>query len=296
MLSLTRENYPLEYLHQLGIMKEETWFDRTKCGIDQLNQLGGLYKGLNVVAARPGMGTHSFVASIAANLISVQHSVVIFSQPYNLVKWKRYLASNIYAISQSEKGNDLSDKSAKEIDAYLKKHGSIRIVEYCNYEELEYGILQTSSCTLVVIDSLQEIHFSYTSVSYEDSRIEANRIAEKLATLSIDMKTPFILLSQLNRNPERRCGIEGKVPQMGDLRDCDIEQYAKTIIFLFRPEYYHVTVDWQDGHDIKNKIQVIVDKNFDYPNGDFWLDFDYKNHRIGGMPVIDININHTLPF
>jgi len=293
MLTLTRENYPLEYLHQLGIKKEETWFDRTKCGIDQLNQLGGLYKGLNVVAARPGMGAHSFVASIAANFISVQRSVAIFSQPYNLEKWKRYLASNIFAISQSAKGNDLAGKNAEELDAYLKKYGSIRIVEYRNYEELEYGILQTTSCALIVIDSLQEIHFSHTSIFYEDSRVEANRIAEKLAALSADQKSPFILLSQLNRNPERRCGVEGKIPQLSDFRDCDIEQYAKTIIFLFRPEYYHVTVDWKDGHDLKNKIQVIVDKNFDCPNGDFWLEFDYKNHRIGGMPTVNKNIDHA---
>ncbi|MBA4053208.1 MAG: replicative DNA helicase, partial [Marivirga sp.] len=66
-------------------------------------------------------------------------------------------------------------------------------------------------------------------------------------------------LSQLSRGVETRGG--DKRPQLSDLRESgSIEQDADIVMFLYRPEYYKITVD-EEGLPTQGMGEVIIAKH-----------------------------------
>ena len=75
------------------------------------------------------------------------------------------------------------------------------------------------------------------------------------------MDIPIIALSQLNRGVESREGIEGKRPQLSDLRESGaIEQDADIVCFIHRPEYYKIYQD-ERGNDLRGLAEIIIAKH-----------------------------------
>jgi replicative DNA helicase len=65
----------------------------------------------------------------------------------------------------------------------------------------------------------------------------------------------------LNRGVESREGLEGKRPQLSDLRESGaIEQDADMVLFVHRPEYYHIYQD-DSGRDLHGMAQIIIAKH-----------------------------------
>jgi replicative DNA helicase len=84
---------------------------------------------------------------------------------------------------------------------------------------------------------------------------------------------PIIALSQLNRGVEGRTGIEGKRPQLSDLRESGaIEQDADMVCFIHRPEYYKITEDAQ-GNSLLGIAEIIVAKHRNGATADVQLKF-----------------------
>ena len=87
------------------------------------------------------------------------------------------------------------------------------------------------------------------------------------------MNIPIIALSQLNRGLENREGNEGKRPQLSDLRESGaIEQDADMVLFVHRPEYYHIYQD-DNGRDLRGMAQIIIAKHRKGATGDVLLTF-----------------------
>ena len=98
-------------------------------------------------------------------------------------------------------------------------------------------------------------------------------ITSSLKALAKELNIPIIAFSQLNRSVENREGIEGKRPQLSDLRDSgSIEQDADMICFIHRPEYYKIFQD-DKGNDLHGMAEIIVAKNRDGKTGDARLKF-----------------------
>lgn len=74
------------------------------------------------------------------------------------------------------------------------------------------------------------------------------------------LKGEAISTSQLSRAVESRPG-SAKRPMLSDLRDSGaIEQDADQVIFIYRPEYYGITDDWE-GNNLEGMVELIVAKN-----------------------------------
>ncbi|MEQ9592740.1 MAG: replicative DNA helicase [Cyclobacteriaceae bacterium] len=88
---------------------------------------------------------------------------------------------------------------------------------------------------------------------------EIASISRALKGIAKELDVPVIALSQLSRGVETRGG--DKRPQLSDLRESgSIEQDADIVMFLYRPEYYKITVD-EDGMPTQGMAELIIAKN-----------------------------------
>jgi replicative DNA helicase len=102
---------------------------------------------------------------------------------------------------------------------------------------------------------------------------EVSTISRSLKGLAKELDIPILALSQLNRGVESREGLEGKRPQLSDLRESGaIEQDADMVLFVHRPEYYHIYDDG-NGHDLHGMAQIIIAKHRKGATGDVLLTF-----------------------
>ena len=102
---------------------------------------------------------------------------------------------------------------------------------------------------------------------------EVSTISRSLKGLAKELNIPIIALSQLNRGVENREGIEGKRPQLSDLRESGaIEQDADMVCFIHRPEYYKIYQD-DHGNDLRGMAEIIIAKHRNGAVGDVLLRF-----------------------
>lgn len=88
----------------------------------------------------------------------------------------------------------------------------------------------------------------------EDTRIiELASLAAAFKHLTMEIKLPIILVSQVSKKCEER---QDKKPILSDLAECDaLAQHSDNLIFLYRNEYYE-----PDDFDSKNRAKFIVAK------------------------------------
>ena len=105
---------------------------------------------------------------------------------------------------------------------------------------------------------------------------EVSKISQSLKGLAKELDIPILALSQLNRSVESRDnsnGVDGKRPQLSDLRESGaIEQDADMVLFVHRPEYYHILTD-EKGNDLRGMAQIIIAKHRKGATGDILLTF-----------------------
>jgi replicative DNA helicase len=88
---------------------------------------------------------------------------------------------------------------------------------------------------------------------------EIASISRALKGIAKELSVPVIALSQLSRGVETRGG--DKRPQLSDLRESgSIEQDADIVMFLYRPEYYKISVD-EEGMPTQGMAEVIIAKH-----------------------------------
>jgi replicative DNA helicase len=124
---------------------------------------------------------------------------------------------------------------------------------------------------IIIIDYLQLMNAS--GMAFGSRQEEVSTISRSLKGLAKELNIPIIALSQLNRGVESREGIEGKKPQLSDLRESGaIEQDADMVCFIHRPEYYKIYQD-DRGNDMHGIAQIIIAKHRNGAVGEINLRF-----------------------
>ena len=251
-------------------------------GFDALDKItsGWQKSDLIIIAARPAMGKTAFVLSMAKNMAVDQNiPVAIFSLEMSNVQLVNRLLMNVCKLEGEKiKNGQLSPAEWErfEIDVTKLYGAPIYVDDTPSLSILELRskvrrLVKEHNVQCVIIDYLQLMNAG--GMSYGSREQEVSMISRSLKGLAKEVNLPIIALSQLNRGVEGRSGIDGKRPQLSDLRESGaIEQDADMVCFIHRPEYYGLISD-KDDNSYEGIAEIIISKHRNGAVGDVRLKF-----------------------
>lgn len=235
-------------------------------GLDNVTQ--GIHRGqLIVIAGRPAMGKSAFAGNIMDAVCASGHSGLMFTLEMERADQTDRMVAAIGNIncenlrtgqlSQAEWGK--CARAYEQIRGYKlliddKPGVTLREIKSKAKRQKRKGL------DLLLIDYLQLMSIS----SKENQSVAIGEITRSLKSLARELDIGVILLSQLNRELEKRLD---KRPMMSDLRASgEIEQDADVIIFPYRPTVYcqkcRDSVD-DDTHNLREHLaqaEIIIEK------------------------------------
>ena len=271
-----------ELLQKAAHNQENGGLTGISTGFTQLDKItaGWQPSDLVIIAGRPAMGKTSFALSLAKNIaIDSRVPVAFFSLEMNNVQLVNRLLSNVCSISGSKiLSGQLDPSDWERFDNNIRKmEGAPIYVD--DTPGLSVFELRTKARRLVrehgikvlMVDYLQLMNAN--GMRFSSRQEEVSTISRSLKGLAKELNIPVLALSQLNRTVEQRDGIEGKRPQLSDLRESGaIEQDADLVLFVHRPEYYRIFQD-EKGNDLHGKAQIIIAKHRKGATDDVLLSF-----------------------
>ena len=235
---------------------------------------------LVIIAGRPAMGKTSFALSIAKNIaVDYREPVAFFSLEMSNVQLVQRLMSNVCEIPGNKILNgQLTNDEWERLDKNLRLLTGAPIyvddtpgLSIFELRTKARRLVREKKVKLIMIDYLQLMNAN--GMRFGNRQEEVSTISRSLKGLAKELNIPIIALSQLNRTVENREGLEGKRPQLSDLRESGaIEQDADLVLFVHRPEYYRIYKD-EKGNDLHGKAQILIAKHRKGGMGDILLDF-----------------------
>jgi len=235
---------------------------------------------LVIIAGRPAMGKTSFALSMAKNIAADYHvPMAFFSLEMSNMQLVNRLISNCCEIQGSKILNgqlkpDEWDRLDKRVNNLLGAPLYIDDTPGLSVFELRTKarrLVREHGVKVIMIDYLQLMNAN--GMRFTSRQEEVSTISRSLKGLAKELDIPILALSQLNRGVEAREGLEGKRPQLSDLRESGaIEQDADMVLFVHRPEYYHIYQD-DNGRDLHGMAQIIIAKHRKGATGDVLLTF-----------------------
>jgi replicative DNA helicase len=231
-------------------------------GLDEIT--AGFFPGEFVVfGGRPAMGKTQLLVNIVLHA-SKTHPVLYFSFDLSPLILTARFASALSSVPvqqiltgkltlDQEQMVNVAGEELENRKIFINETGynavllmKEQIVKHCRDKGVK----------LVVIDYLQMMGGG----KYRHNRdLEISSICRELKNTAKEENISIIVTSQLNRGTEYRGGT--KRPMLSDLRDSGaIEEDADKVIFLYRPEYYHLTED-EHGISTKGIMHLVVAKN-----------------------------------
>ncbi len=254
---------------------EKGEFTGIRAPIYDLNKYtGGWQPGdLIIIAGRPSMGKTAFAVQCAVTATRTGSAVDIYTLEMTSRQFTQRIMSctediNIEKFRTGMLTVDEEKLMENSVNKMLKL--SINLDDKSGITA-EYIKAKSSSthrkgrCDLIIVDYLQLMSY--------DNKLNSNEgygsITRKLKGLAKDLDIPVILLSQLNRDLEKR---GNKRPMLSDLRSSgEIEQDADLVIFPYRHHYY------SGQEDDEGLVELIIAK-----------------HRNGRTGIIDAGHNETI--
>ena len=218
---------------------------------------------LIIIAARPAMGKTAFVLSMAKNIaVDYRNPVALFSLEMSNVQLVNRL------ITYEWQQLDYKLKDLLDAPLYVDDTPSLSVFELRTKAR---RLVREHGVRIIIIDYLQLMNAS--GMAFGSRQEEVSTISRSLKGLAKELNIPIIALSQLNRGVESREGIDGKRPQLSDLRESGaIEQDADMVCFIHRPEYYKIYQD-DRGNDLRGMAEIVIAKHRNGAVGEVLLRF-----------------------
>ncbi len=270
-------------------------------GFDDLDKMtsGWQNSDLVIIAARPAMGKTAFILSMAKNMaVQYNYPIAVFSLEMSNVQLVNRLIVNTCEIpGEKIKNGQLLPHEWEQLDYKIKElyDAPIFIDDTPSLSVFELRtkarrLVREHNVKMIMIDYLQLMNAS--GMNYGSREQEVSMISRSLKGLAKELNIPIIALSQLNRGVEGRTGIEGKRPQLSDLRESGaIEQDADMVCFIHRPEYYKILED-EKGNSLIGLAEVIIAKHRNGATGDVTLRFKSEFARFQN---VDEGMNYGGP-
>lgn len=234
-------------------------------GLNRL--LAGLKRGtVTTVAARPGMGKTSFVTELlvgSAQDKSDARGGVFFSleMPKDQIGNKLMSQSSLVDTRSVDTGmmnvTELQEvldaaNELRKLPIIVDDKPSITVTEIRSALRRHERALAPERLGLVAIDYLQLMGTTDLQRGM-NTNDQIEHVMRGLCAIAKDFSVPVVLLSQLNREVEKR---PDKRPNLGDLRSSGaIEQDSFNVIFLYREDQYR-----KPGEPKDNTGELIVAK------------------------------------
>lgn len=147
----------------------------------------------------------------------------------------------------------------------------------------QYGI------KLFVLDYLQLLDGDNAR---DDDRVRLAKISKKIVALKKQLKIPWLVLAQMNRNIET--SEAKRVPVLSDLKDCGaIEQDADVVILLYKPDRKSLEFAPPDGES----AQQIIDRvcaDWDWSKRPARVNAFVAKHRYGPTGKVELLFQKNL--
>ena len=249
-------------------------------GFSDLDKMtSGLHGGeMIVIAARPSMGKTSLAMNIAENVALDQHLPVgVFSLEMtadSLVL--RMLCSRSRVNLRSVRDGFLAERDFPKLTGAAGKlaNAPLFIDDSAGLSILQLRakarrMAQQYGIKLFVVDYLQLLHS--TARRAENRQQEIADISSGIKALAKELGVPIIVLSQLNRELEKRG--PGEQPRLSDLRESgSIEQDADLVGLLYK-DVKKKDDDEPDFEQETVPVKLFIAKQRNGPTGEIGLTF-----------------------
>lgn len=288
---LARQFMPAVFSDLIDRANNEPQIKGLQTGYKDLDKLMGLKPGeVTILAARPSMGKSLISINIAQYLTIEQHKTVLF---FSLEMTKEAIGNRLLtAVSGIEtnkvnKGILDQDEVRRLGDAYnticnanfiIDDSGGLSVMDA---RAKSRRIKRKFGLDFIIIDYLQLMK----KTNGENENIRVGNLSRELKLLAKELSVPILVLSQLNRDSEKRIN---RSPILADLRDSGaIEQDADIVLFIDRPEKYDETAE-------KGLANIVVAKNREGETGKIKLTFRgnysrFENYSQSNYYIAPIN-------
>ena len=238
---------------------------------------------LIIIASRPSMGKTALAQNIAGNAGRQDIPVAYFSLEMSKTQlFDRQIAGESGINSQKFRSGKFEHEDWERINraqgdvygwpVYIDDTGALH---YREISRRARKLKKTKDVKLIIVDHLQLVKGDKTSTRDR----EIGSITASLKALAKELNLPVILLSQLNRELERRPNPY-KRPRMSDLRDSgNIEQDADIVAFLYRPVVY------EDTEDFPGHTELNIAKQRNGPTGMVKIRWDEKTTKFQNLEI-----------
>ena len=259
------------------------------------NLTAGMQNGdLIIIAGRPSLGKTSLALTMAqyAALGEKQYSVLLFSLEMPKKQLALRLLSSLGEINHDSLRIGKIGRNWSKVNSALTmlKDAPLMIddSQTLTPDRIRSRARRVARAEdragrrlgLILVDYLQLIDAAPTDRRDTNRAMELGAISKSLKALARELDVPVVVLSQLNREVERR---PDRRVQLSDLRDSGaIEQDADVVAFVTMPE------GW-DRKDVEqaNKRSIVVAKQRNGPTGDCQVYFESACMRFRNMESRD---------